>query len=98
MMIPIADRHIEYARRLRDELLDDEIRVQIDDRSERMNLKIREAQMAKIPYMYILGDKEVQSSSVSVRLRSGEDLGAQDPAQFRERIRSLVLSRSTDQL
>jgi threonyl-tRNA synthetase len=98
MIIPIADRHIEYARRLRDELLDDEIRVQVDDRSERMNLKIREAQLDKIPYMYIIGDKEMQNSSVSVRLRSGEDLGTQDPTQFRERIRSLVASRSTDQL
>ncbi len=85
VLIPIADRHLEYANKVRDALLQDEIRVQVDDRSERMNLKIREAQMQKIPYMLIIGDKEQAASSMAVRIRTGEDLGVLSLEQFRKR-------------
>jgi threonyl-tRNA synthetase len=98
MIIPIADRHVSYANKLKEELLEDEVRVQVDDRSERMNLKIREAQMNKVPYMWIIGDKEMQNGMISVRLRSGEDLGAQNVLEFHRRIRALVDSHSTRQL
>jgi threonyl-tRNA synthetase len=83
MIIPIADRHLEYAKKVEAELKADGLRVQIDSRSERMNSKIREAQMQKIPYMLVVGDKEVEAAGVSIRLRSGEDLGRNPVAEFR---------------
>jgi len=75
-IIPIADRHMEYAHSLASQLKDAKLRVQVDDRGERMNAKIRDAQMQKIPYMLVIGDREVEAGTVSVRLRSGENLGA----------------------
>ena len=76
VVIPIADRHLEYARQVEQRLAQNDIRVDVDDRNERMNAKIREAQLKKVPYMLIVGDREAQSDSVSVRLRSNEDLGS----------------------
>ncbi len=93
VFIPIADRHVEYARQIADELKKDDIRVEVDDSNERMNHKIREAQMAKIPYMVIVGDDEVEGNTVSVRLRSGENLKDQTLEKFKERLRSAVASR-----
>ncbi len=75
-IIPIADRHMEYAHSLASQLKGAKLRVQVDDRGERMNAKIRDAQMQKIPYMLVIGDREVEAGTVSVRLRSGENLGA----------------------
>ncbi len=83
MIIPIADRHVDYAKKVEAELKADGLRVQIDARSERMNSKIREAQLQKIPYMLVVGDKEVAEEGVSIRLRSGEDLGRNPLAEFR---------------
>ena len=76
LVIPIADRHVEYARQVEQRLAQHDLRVDVDDRSERMNAKIREAQLKKTPYMLIVGDREAQSDSVSVRLRSNENLGS----------------------
>ncbi len=76
VVIPIADRHIEYANQVQESLNAGGIRVEVDDRSERMNLKIRNAQMMKIPYMLVVGDREQESGAVAVRQRDGEDLGA----------------------
>ena len=76
VLIPIADRHLKYADRVAAKLNAKGIRVQVDSRPERMNQKIRQAQLQKIPYMLIVGDKEVAAKNVSVRLRSGEDLGS----------------------
>jgi len=75
-IIPIADRHLEFADKLYAELKAAGIRVEVDDRSDRMNAKIRDAQMQKIPYMLIVGDREIEANGAAVRLRSGEDLGA----------------------
>lgn len=75
-IIPIADRHLEYARAVEQELRAAGFRVEVDDRSERMNSKIRDAQMLKIPYMLVVGDKEAAARAVAVRLRTGEDLKA----------------------
>jgi len=77
VVIPIADRHMEYALQVERDLKASGMRVQVDARSERMNLKIRQAQLQKIPYMLVVGDKEMEAATVSVRLRSGEDLGGQ---------------------
>jgi threonyl-tRNA synthetase len=87
IIIPITDRHLEYARQAALELGAAGIRVEVDDRNERMNLKIREAQLQKVPYMLVVGDKEVSSSSISVRLRSGEDLGTTSVASVADMLR-----------
>ena len=73
-LLPIADRHLEYTSKLAESLKSEMVRVEIDSRSERVNLKIRQAQIDKIPYMLIIGDKEVDSETVSIRLRTGEQL------------------------
>ena len=97
-IIPIADRHLDYARKIETELKKCGIRVQVDDRSERMNLKIREAQMNKVPYMLVIGDKEMASSHVSLRLRTGEDAGSVTIAEFVNRARSIIEAKSSDEL
>ena len=76
VVIPIADRHVEYADSVRAQLTAAGIRAQTDGRSERMNAKIREAQLQKIPYMLVVGDREAGADAAAVRLRSGENLGA----------------------
>ncbi len=83
MIIPIADRHLDYALQVEAELKAAGLRAQVDARPERMNLKIRQAQLQKVPYMLILGDKEVGAATVSVRLRGGQDLGAQTLEGFK---------------
>ncbi|HEU65501.1 MAG TPA: threonine--tRNA ligase, partial [Chloroflexi bacterium] len=93
-IIPIADRHVGYACKIEEDLKNKGIRVRVDDRSERMNLKIREAQMEKVPYMLIVGDKEMTSSSVSLRSRSGEDLGIETLAKVKSRIMSAIEAKS----
>jgi len=98
VIIPIADRHVEYASKLCAEMRSRDIRVQLDDRSERMNMKIREAQLNKIPYMLVLGDKEVEKGTVSVRLRNGEGLGSQDFPAFMQRMESIIKSRELHKL
>jgi len=90
VVIPIADRHVDYALKLEAELKAEGLRAQADTRPERMNLKIREAQLQKIPYMLIVGDKETESATVSVRLRSGEDLGRQTIEAFKAMARAAI--------
>lgn len=98
VIIPIADRHLSYAHQVASELRECGIRVQVDDRSERMNLKIREAQLAKIPYMFVVGDKELDASKVSLRLRNGEDLGLLALPQFMDRVNPIIETKSPDKL
>ena len=85
VLIPIADRHIDYARQLATTLGGLGLRVTVDDRGERMNAKIRDAQNQKIPYMLVVGDKEMENNQVALRLRSGENPGAVDLSTFIER-------------
>jgi threonyl-tRNA synthetase len=94
MVIPIADRHLDYARKLEAELKSEGIRVGVDARSETVNLKIRQAQLDKIPYMLVVGDKEVAASTVSVRLRSGEKLDLQPLDSFKQTIKAAIVSRA----
>ena len=75
VLIPIADRHQDYAREVAVKLKDAGIRAEVDERGERMNAKIRDAQNQKIPYMLVVGDKEMESGQVALRLRSGENPG-----------------------
>ena len=81
-IIPIADRHIEAGNKIAAELREAGLRVHVDARSDRMNAKIRDAQRQKIPYMLVLGDKEIDCHSVALRKRSGENLGAIPLHQF----------------
>jgi len=93
VVIPIADRHVEYAGAVARELDEADIRVEIDDRNERMNAKIRDAQLQKLPYMLVVGDKEVEANTVNVRLRSGENLGALPVAELISRMEEEVRKR-----
>lgn len=95
-IIPIADRHVAYAREVQKKLTEVGFRVDVDDRSERMNAKIRDAQLMKIPYMLVVGEKEAANQAVAVRLRTGEDLHAIPLDQFITMARSLVEKRSLE--
>ena len=94
VIIPIADRHVDYAQQIKNELEEEAIRSRVDERAERMSWKIREAQLQKIPYMLIVGDKEVESSNVSLRLRSGEDVGMRTLSQVKKLIKAVIEARS----
>jgi threonyl-tRNA synthetase len=94
VIIPIADRHAEYAEHIRRQLSDGGLRVEVNDRNERMNSKIREAQLQKVPYMLIVGDREEEDKTVSVRLRSNEDMGSLAVGQAVEIIREAVSNNS----
>ena len=93
VVIPIADRHQEYGRSVEAELAAAGVRVETDVRSERMNAKIRDAQLKKVPYMLVVGNREEESGSASVRLRSGEDLGPMAVADVGARILEEAESR-----
>ena len=88
VVIPIAERHLEYARQVQEQIAGAGIRVETDDRNERMNAKIRDAQLQKVPYMLVVGDREAEAEAAAVRLRSGENLGAVPVSQVIERIAS----------
>ncbi|MDO8635765.1 MAG: threonine--tRNA ligase [Dehalococcoidia bacterium] len=81
-VIPIADRHLDYANQLANRLRAEEFRVEVDARTERMNLKIREAQLNKVPYMLVVGDKEQATGTASVRQRNNQDLGQKSVDDF----------------
>jgi threonyl-tRNA synthetase len=95
-VIPIADRHAEYANKVLETLKAAGIRAEIDVRGDRMNAKIRDAQLQKIPYMLVVGDKEAAAEAVAVRLRSNENLGAQPLTQFVERIKGIISTKSRE--
>src|SRR5450432_825947 len=94
MLIPVADRHIEYLRSVAAELRAAGLRVEVDEASSRMNAKIRSAQEQKIPWMLIAGDRDVDAGNVSVRLRTGEDLGAMPVETFAHQAMHIVNSKS----
>jgi len=81
-VLPLADRHLDYAREVRVQLAAAGLRVELDDRVEKIGYKIREAQLQKVPYMLVIGDREVTEGTVSVRHRSGGDLGGRQVKTF----------------
>ncbi|MDI7248334.1 MAG: threonine--tRNA ligase [Bacillota bacterium] len=85
-VVPIADRHIDYARKVASDLMEARVRVEVDDRSEKMGYKIREAQLEKVPYMLVAGDREADQGTVSVRSRGDGDLGPMELAEFKARV------------
>lgn len=92
VVIPITDSNVEYARSVSAELQTEEIRVEVDERSERMNLKIRDAQLQKVPYMLIVGNKEESTSTVSVRSRSGDNK-VQPLPEFKAMLKTTIAAR-----
>jgi threonyl-tRNA synthetase len=96
IVIPIADRHNEYAETVLASLKAAGIRAEVDVRGERMNAKVRDAQMQKIPYMLVVGDKEASANAVAVRLRTNQNLGAQPLAEFIEHISKIIKSKSLE--
>jgi len=82
LVLPIADRHLEYAAVTRARLAEVGLRVEVDGRQEKIGFKIREAQLQKIPYMLVVGDREVAEGAVAVRSRSAGDLGSQPVDRF----------------
>ncbi len=82
IVIPIADRHNDYARQVAAQLKAADLRVEVNDSGDRMQAKIRAAQLQKVPYMLIVGDREMQNGAVSIRLRNNQDLGGQPVADF----------------
>jgi threonyl-tRNA synthetase len=90
LMIPIADRHTAYARQVAGALRGAGLRVGVDDSDDRMGAKIRNAQLQRVPYMLVVGDREVERGLVSVRLRTEEDLGPQSLDDFTARVLEVV--------
>ncbi|HEX4229579.1 MAG TPA: threonine--tRNA ligase [Bryobacteraceae bacterium] len=97
IVLPITDRQNDYARQIKQTLVDAGVRAEIDDRSEKVNFKIREAQLQKIPYMLVLGDREAQSGQVSVRNRKHGDLGVKSVDGFRGEIVERIQSKSLEE-
>ncbi len=93
-VLPITDRQTEYARAVHEKLVDSGFRAELDDRSEKVNLKIREAQLKKIPYMLVIGDREAQAGQVSVRNRKSGDQGAVSLEEFIRRLAETVGSKN----
>jgi threonyl-tRNA synthetase len=95
IVLPIADRHVAYAQDVRQRLLAAGLRVQVDERQEKIGYKIREAQLQKVPYMLVVGDKEVGDGTVAVRSRSGGDLGSSALDAFVASAQKEVQARSS---
>ncbi len=95
-VIPIADRHLEYAKRVVEALRGGGVRVEVDSRSETMNHKIRQAQLGKIPFMVVVGDKEAAAETVSVRARTGEQPGVKPLGEFTDGIKKNIAGRRLD--
>ena len=94
-LLPIADRHLDYARTTKTALEAAGLRVELDDRQEKIGYKIREAQLQKIPYMLVIGDREAAEGTVAVRTRAGGDQGARPVAEFTAAATAEVRARRT---
>ncbi|HSU31050.1 MAG TPA: threonine--tRNA ligase [Bryobacteraceae bacterium] len=94
VVLPITDRQNPYAKDLHQKLLDAGIRAELDERSEKVNFKIREAQLQKVPFMLVVGDREAQAGQVSVRNRKHGDQGVQDAETFIARLREIIDSKA----
>ena len=94
VIIPISEKHIEFAKKVSDTLVHASIRVEVDERSETMQSKIRDAQIQKIPYMLIVGDKEEGENKVAVRTRGGENLGQMSLDEFSSKINSDIENKT----
>ena len=94
IVLPIADRHLDYARNVRDELQAGGVRAELDERTESVGRKIRDAELRKIPYMLVVGDVEQEAQQVRVREHRRGDEGSARVSEFIGRVREQVKSRS----
>ena len=92
-ILPISEKHVEYAKELAKQMHHDYVRVEVDDRSEKIGYKIRQAQMAKVPYMLVVGDKEVEEGTVNVRKHGGDELGSVPFEEFFNSIKIEIKER-----
>lgn len=90
IILPIADRHLEGAKKIKNKLQGEGIRIEIDERSETLQAKIRQATLQKVPYMGIIGDKEIETDTLSVRTRDGKDLGQMEVSKFLKLIKEEI--------
>ena len=95
-VMPISDSQKEYAKKVYEKLFDQDIRVELDDRNEKIGYKIREAQLQKVPYMLIIGDKEVEAKTVGVRSRKDGDIGAMSQDEFIKKIKNEIVTFARD--
>ncbi len=95
-LVPISERHVEYAQKIQKQLQDAGLRVELDARNEKMNAKIRDLTMQKIPYVLVMGDKEAAAEAVSVRTRGKGDQGTVPFQEFLARCKSLIQSQSIE--
>jgi threonyl-tRNA synthetase len=93
-ILPISEKHVEYAKDLAKQMHRDYVRVEVDDRSEKIGYKIRQAQMAKVPYMLVVGDKEVEEGTVNVRKHGGDELGSVPFEEFFNSIKTEIKERN----
>lgn len=93
-ILPITEKHNPYAYKVAEALKKDHIRVEVDDRNERLQAKIRDAQLEKVAYMFIVGDKEEQAKAVAVRKRDGTDLGAKSLEDFQKALKKEIEEKS----
>ena len=93
-ILPISEKHVEYAKELAKQMHRDYVRVEVDDRSEKIGYKIRQAQMAKVPYMLVVGDKEVEEGTVNVRKHGGDELGSVPFEEFFNAIKIEIKERN----
>ena len=93
VMIPIAERHVEYANKVADQLKAIGVRVNVDARNEKMNAKIREQAMQKVPFLLVVGDKESEAGKVNVRTRGKEETEDMPAEEFVEKIRKLIADK-----
>ena len=93
-ILPISEKHVEYAKKLAKQMHRDYVRVEVDDRSEKIGYKIRQAQMAKVPYMLVVGDKEVEEGTVNVRKHGGDELGSVPFEEFFNSIKIEIKERN----
>jgi threonyl-tRNA synthetase len=94
-VLPIADRHADYARGVQARLTQAGVKVDVDDRQEKIGYKIREAQLQKIPYMLVVGDREAAEGKVAVRHRAGGDLGSIALDEFMAQAAAEIAARSS---
>ena len=93
-ILPVTDRALDYAKELSDALDGQGFRVEVDDRNEKIGKKIREATLEKVPYMIVVGDRDMENKTISVRTRAGEDLGTMSLEEFSTKLKEVVDSKA----
>ena len=95
VVLPVSEKHLAYARQVTDELRSAHVRVQVDDRNEKLNARIRDAQLQKVPFMLVVGDREAQGRGVAVRRRDTGDSGFRPLSEFVSWLGELIDTRAT---